>query len=398
MTTLGRREHRRPTATPRHAKGNARDGEAATVHAPHVRAATDHAHRQRLFVAGLLPCLVLGVHNAGHEARLGLAATGGAGVPGWRGAVLAAAGLPSEDLSTPACLAHGFLHLLPLLAVVAATVVACERLFARVRAREPVPGAAATALLFTMCLPPALPAWQAAIGAAFGVVLAKEVFGGTGRQLFHPVATGIVFLVLSFPSDLRPGTVWTAAEGYDPPDALSAVALGGATALRNAGTTWWDAFAGREPGGLGDTSALGCLLGAAWLVARRLGSWRVMAGAALGLATTAAALPGSPGHSYPGVPPTWHLVLGSFAFAVVFLATDPATSACTDPGRWIHGILVGSLTALIRIANPAHPEGAFFGVLLGNALAPLADRAVVRVHALRRRAAGRRRDAAEASP
>lgn len=336
----------------------------------------------------LLPCALLGLFNTGLQTNLALALTGATELPGWRGAVLRTAGVGHDPSSIAACVALGSVHLLPLLVVAYGTAVLCEEVFARVRGRRRVPGAAVTALLFVLCLPPAIPLWQASLGIAAGVVLAKELFGGTGRNVMHPAVVGLVLLQASFPAQARGAAVWTAVEGFRPADGIEAVAAGGMEALHRAGLVWWEAFSGLVPGGLGCTSALGCALGAVVLVRRRAVSWRVVVGAVVGLAAAAWVLPDAPGTSFRAVPWYWHAALGQFAFGAVFLATDPVTSACTNPGRLVHGALVGALVVVIRVANPLQPDGVLHALLLGSVLAPLIDHAVVRANSRRRRRRG----------
>jgi len=357
----------------------------ATGCAPHVRRDVDLARHVRWMLVALIPCVVLGIHNTGYTTHLAMAEHGLTEAAGWRAAVLRGAGFAFDPESVTACALHGLLYFLPLLAVSAGAAVLSERMFARARHRDPLPGVGVTVLLFTLSVPPTLPLWQAALGVAFGVIVGKEVFGGTGRNVFHPALTGLVFLYFAYPASLRSDAVWTAVEGFRAMDGIHAAAAGGIAGLESAGATWWHSFAGRQPGALGDTSTLGCLLGAAYLLQRRVVSWRPMLAMLLGLIVAVGLLPDTEALSFQGVPWYWHATLGSFAFGAVFFATDPISGAATNAGRWLHGGLVGVLVAVIRVAGPVHVEGTHLALLLGSVFAPLIDHAVVWAHVRRRR-------------
>lgn len=321
---------------------------AATGSAPHVRAETNLLSLEVVLVLALLPCAAAGIVSSGHHAV------------GGSGSVLSLA-------------AGGVALLVPRLAAALATAFACALGFARARGRPLVPGTTAAAVVFALLLPPDVPVWQVSVGAAFGFVAGREVFGGPGRTFVHPAVVGLVFLQVAFPAPWRAAV---AGEG-----GLAALAAGGEAALRAAGLSWGDALAGLDRGGLGDASAVACGVGAVFLAARRAISLRVLAGGVLGVATATALLAG-PG--YPGVPWYGHLALGSLAFVLVFVATDSASGAITGPGRWLHGALVGALAVLIRVASPVHVEGALLAALLASVFAPLVDHAVVAVHVRRR--------------
>jgi Na+-transporting NADH:ubiquinone oxidoreductase subunit B len=325
---------------------------------------------QRTLLAALLPCAAAGVVVTGFGALSGDARMASA-TAGWRGELLRAAGVPPDAGSVTSCAAHGVAILLPLLAASAAAAYACAWGFARARGRSLLPGTAAAALVFALLLPADVPVWQAALAAAFGVIVGREVFGGVGRTFVHPAVVGLVFLQVAYPH---------------PPGGLAAVAAGGLGVLHEAGLTWWDTAVGLGPGALGGSSALACLLGAVVLVTRGAGSWRVMAGVLAGSAVGCVLLAGAT--SFTGVPWWWHLTLGSLAFVAVFVATDPSSSAHTHAGRWWHGGIVGFLAIAIRVASPVHAEGAILAALLGSVLVPLVDHAVIRRHVRRRRRRG----------
>ena len=363
--------------------------------------AAPHVHRRGglrsvtgAFLVALLPCVGFGLYGTGLQIELALAEHGGGLTPGWRGSLFERFGLAHDAESLAACTVLGALHMLPLLLVCLATGAFWERLFARLRHRDRLPGLALFATLFTLCLPPTLPLWQAALGFSFGLVMGKEVFGGLGRYVVHPVLVGLAFLYTAWPDAVTAAAVHLPVEGLDLPSDLELAASGGLAAITARGVTWGQSFLGTVPGNLGEASALACLCGAAILLVARAASWRILAGALLGTFFATRFFAWTSGATVPAasLPWHWHLVLGSSAFALVFLATDPVTSATTQAGRWIQGLAVGSLIVLIRVASPAHADGAALALLLGNVFVPVIDHAVVQIHVARRarrlRAAG----------
>jgi len=261
--------------------------------------------------------------------------------------------------------------------------IAWEMLFAVVRGHELSEGFFVTGLLFPLTLPPAIPLWQIAIGVSFGVVIGLEIFGGTGRNFLNPALTARAFLFFAYPAEISGDTVWTAVDGFSGATPLGAAAAGGMEAVD---VTWTQAFLGTMQGSMGETSTLACLIGAAILVATGIGSWRIMLSmlvAAMGLAALFFAI-GSGTNPMFQMGPHWHLVLGGFAFGLVFMATDPVSAAMTEVGQYVYGALIGVLTILVRVVNPAFPEGVMLAILLGNVFAPLIDYFVVRANIKRR--------------
>jgi Na+-transporting NADH:ubiquinone oxidoreductase subunit B len=339
------------------------------------------------FAVALIPCAAFGVVNIGRQALLGADDEGLEELPGWRGALLETLGFGVDPDSLLACAVYGLGWALPIFGVATVTALVWRHVFARARRRPPSEAVPLVALLFALMLPPGLPLWQVALGASFAVVVGLEIFGGTGRNVVNPALAGVAFLYFAYPVSFTGEGAWVALEGSDALAPLAAAAQGGVAALEDLDVGWRQSFLGWEPGALGETSALACLLGAVFLVHVGLASWRVIAGGVLGLAATVllAALFGGPARPLAELPVHWHLSLGGFAFGLCFLATDPVTSPATAAGRWIHGLLVGALTGLIRIFNPTHVEGVMMAVLLANVLAPLVDRGVIGVHLARRR-------------
>lgn len=358
---------------------------AAVPGPPHVHTPLHVARAMTWVLVAASPCVAVAVYNTGLQANLALT-RGDGGTIGWRAPVLGLLGAGQRPDGVWDCVALGLLHLVPLLLAALLGGAAVERGFARLRGRRPDHVALPViALLFTLALPPSLPLWQAAIGCAAGVLLGKEIFGGFGRNFVNPCVMGLAFLLFAWPGAVTGDTVWIALEGAGATTPLSAAASGGLGGIAAAGFAWRDAWLGLVPGALGETSALACTVGVVLLLALGLASWRIVAGGLLGLLVgllvVRALAPDAPMAS---VPWHWHVVLGSFAFGLGFLATDPVTAAVTDPGRWLYGLLIGLLVVLIRAVHPAHREGVVLAILLGNVAAPLLDQLVARVQ-LRRR-------------
>jgi Na+-transporting NADH:ubiquinone oxidoreductase subunit B len=282
---------------------------------------------------------------------------------------------------------HGALYFLPLYLVTMMAGGLWEGLFAMVRRHEISEGFLVTGLLFPLTLPPTLPLWQAALGISFGVVIGKELFGGVGRNILNPALTARAFVFFAYPARMTGDGIWTAVDGFTqatPLGALAAASPGTGPAALD--VTWTQAFLGLMPGSMGETSALACLIGAAVLVFTGIGSWRVMLSMLMGGVACAALLfwVGSDTNAMFSIPVHWHLVTGSFAFGLVFMATDPVSAAQTNAGRWIYGSLIGVVAIVIRSLNPAYPEGVMLAILMGNVFAPLIDWFVIESNIKRR--------------
>jgi len=358
--------------------------------ASHVRDALDMKRMMILVVLALVPCVYMAMYNTGLQAHRAIEA-GAAPLATWQTDAMGALGLAFSSTDVWASIAHGALYFLPVLLVTFAVGGAWETLFAIVRRHDVNEGFLVTGMLFPLILPATIPLWQVALGISFGVVLGKEVFGGTGMNILNPALTARVFLFFAYPAQISGDRVWTAAEtsadGYSGATALAEGALGGTAAVERA-TTWWDAFLGTIPGSMGETSALACLVGALLLVLARIGSWRIMLSMTAGtiLTTLLLNLIASDTNPLLAVPFWWHLVLGGWAFGMVFMATDPVSAAQTERGKWMYGFGCGALSILIRCVNPAYPEGVMLAILFMNVFAPLIDYFVIRAN-VRRRAA-----------
>ena len=308
----------------------------------------------------------------------------------------------------------GAMYFVPVFLIVGAMGGLVEGTFAVMRDHEINEGFLVTWFLFALSLPPSIPLWQVAIGTIFGVVIGKEVFGGTGMNILNPALTARAFLFFAYPAQISGDAVWTAAVA-DPAagidawsgatylgraalDGMAALDAGACQAALDAGQSLSSscphpdllqhAFLGYIPGSMGETSALLCLVGAAVLILMKIGSWRTMAGVVVGTAAMAGLLNaiGSDTNPMFAVPPHWHMVLGGWAFGTVFMATDPVSSAFTDTGKWIYGALIGVLVVLVRVVNPAYPEGMMLAILFMNMFAPLIDHYVVKASINRRKA------------
>ncbi|MDJ0862145.1 MAG: NADH:ubiquinone reductase (Na(+)-transporting) subunit B [Gammaproteobacteria bacterium] len=356
-----------------------------TRNAPHVRDALDLKRVMIYVLFASAPAAVIGLYNVGLQANTAIYAMELTEMTGWRPALLAASGIGFSPDSFWACFIHGLLYFLPIYLVTMAVGGIWEVLFAAVRNHEVNEGFLVTSWLFALILPPTIPLWQVALGVSFGTVVGKEIFGGTGKNFLNPALVGRAFLFFAYPSQIS-GNVWVPVDGYSGATPLAMAAEGGVQGMVDGGVTWMQAFIGTVPGSLGETSALACLLGAVFLVYARIASWRIMLGVVLGLffMTALFNLVGSDTNPMFGVPWHWHLVIGSAAFGLVFMATDPVSASMTETGRWIYGALIGVMIVLIRVVNPAYPEGVMLAILFGNVFAPVIDWFVVRANVRRR--------------
>ena len=261
-----------------------------------------------------------------------------------------------------------------------------EVLFASIRRHEVNEGFFVTSILFALILPPSIPLWQVAMGISFGVVIGKEVFGGTGKNFLNPALAGRAFLFFAYPAQLSGDAVWTAVDGYAGATALSLGAEGGMQQVLGAGITWMDAFIGKVHGSVGETSTLAIFIGGAVLLIMRIAAWRIVAGVMIGMIALSSLfnLLGSDTNPLFAMPWYWHLVVGGFAFGMIFMATDPVSASMTNTGKWIFGALIGVMVVLIRVVNPAFPEGMMLAILFANLCAPLIDHFVVQANIKRR--------------
>ena len=272
----------------------------------------------------------------------------------------------------------GLVYFLPIYIVVFAVGAFWEVLFCIVRKHEINEGFFVTSILFALIVPPSIPLWQAALGISFGVVIAKELFGGTGRNFMNPALAGRAFLFFAYPASISGTNCWVPVDGFSGATPLAQWMEGGEAALVNAlgeKITWFDAFLGNIPGSIGEGSTLMILVGAAIILTLGIASWRIMVGILIGafLCSSLFNAIGSDTNNMFSMTFIWHIVLGGFAFGAVFMATDPVSSAFTNNGKWCFGILIGVMVVLIRVVNPAYPEGMMLAILFANCWAPLFD-------------------------
>ncbi|MCA9230929.1 MAG: NADH:ubiquinone reductase (Na(+)-transporting) subunit B [Planctomycetales bacterium] len=359
-----------------------------TKNASHVRDAMDLKRMMSLVVVALGPCFFMAMHNTGYQANLAIAGELGTATEGWRESLLDLLGVGHDPKSFIDNFLLGALYFVPIYFVTVVAGGLWELVFSLVRRHEINEGFLVTSALFPLTLPPTIPLWQVAIGISFGVVIGKEIFGGTGRNFLNPALTARAFLYFAYPGEISGMAVWTAADGFSGATPLGALATAqaGETVTLLTEYSWWDCFIGYVQGSMGETSTLACLFGAAVLVATGVGSWRIMAGIVLGALVTSLALKIGGSSALSALPPWWHFVIGGFAFGTVFMATDPVSAAMTETGRWWYGVLIGVMTVLIRVINPAFPEGIMLAILFGNTMAPLIDYYVIQSNIKRRMA------------
>ncbi len=353
----------------------------------HVRDGID-LKRVMIYVwLAAMPAVAFGCYNVGLQANNVMASMGITEVVGWRGDVLTMFGVGVDPSSFYDNFFHGFWYWMPIYAMVFIVGGFWEVLFASVRGHEINEGFFVTSILFSLIVPASLPLWQAALGISFGIVIGKEVFGGTGKNFLNPALTGRAFLYFAYPAQLSGDAVWTAVDGYTGATALSVAASAGVQGLEQAGFTIQQSLSGNIAGSIGETSLIAIGIGAAFLLLTKIASWRIMLGVLLGVIGTSLLfnLVGSDTNPMFSLTPMWHLVIGGLAFGLVYMATDPVSASMTDTGRLWYGILIGVMTVLIRVVNPAFPEGIMLAILFANLFAPLIDWFVVQAN-IRRRA------------
>ena len=354
--------------------------------APHLRDGIDLKRVMIYVFLAALPVAVMGMYNIGLQANTALQEMGLAGIGGWRGEVLEWLGIGYDPDSIGACFWQGFLYFFPAYVVTMIVGGFWEVLFAIVRNHEVNEGFFVTSLLYVLVLPPTIPLWQVGMGISFAVVIGKEVFGGTGKNFLNPALVGRAFLFFAYPVQNSGDAVWTAVDGFSGATPLSLAYEGGVEAVQAAGVTWNDAFFGLIQGTIGAESTIACLIGAFFLLYTRVASWRIMLGCVIGLVAMSLLfnLVGSDTNPMFALPWHWHFVLGGFAFGAIYMATDPVSASMTSVGKLYYGALIGVMCALIRVVNPAYPEGMMLAILFGNVLAPLIDYFVVQANIRRR--------------
>ncbi|MBL4743806.1 MAG: NADH:ubiquinone reductase (Na(+)-transporting) subunit B [Cycloclasticus sp.] len=355
-----------------------------TVGTTHVRDAIDLKRVMTYVFIAALPCVIMAMWNTGHLANMAMADVGMTSLDTWRGMVTNLVGYDADSIL--ACMVHGAMYYVPIYLVTLMVGGIWEILFAIVRGHEVNEGFFVTSILFSLILPATTPLWQVALGISFGVVIGKEVFGGTGKNFLNPALTGRCFLFFAYPAQMSGDAIWTAVDGFSGATALGLAAEGGIDAVMASGITWMDAFIGTIQGSIGETSTVACLIGACFLLYTRIASFRIMLGILAGMILTSMMFNsiGSDTNPMFAVPWYWHAVLGGFAFGAIYMATDPVSAAMTNTGRWVYGLLIGLMVVLIRVVNPAFPEGMMLAILFANMFAPLIDYFVVQSNIKRR--------------
>ena len=351
-----------------------------TAGPPHIRDAVDMKRTMMMVVIALIPCTLFGIFNAGYMYNT---INQVAGATFWTHII------------------QGCWLVMPIILTSYVVGGIWEVLFAIVRKHEINEGFLVTGLLFPLTLPPTIPLWQVAVGISFGIVVGKEIFGGTGFNILNPALTARCFLYFAYPAQITGDTVWAKVadpanviQGYTgaTPLVVSRTAEAGTRAvdvLQNAGYTLKSMALGLEPGSIGETSAIAILIGAVILVLTGVGAWRIIAGGLLGAAATELLIQALPAalriaHPVLDLPVLYELAMGGILFGIVFMATDPVSAAATNAGKWIYGFLIGFLNIVIRMFNPAYAEATMLSILFMNVMAPVIDHMVLQVHIKRR--------------
>lgn len=346
----------------------------------HIKAADDLKRTMNIVIMAMVPCLIFGMFNAGYQHHLALGEI-----------TEKASGFFGASFWTMDNFVVGLWKILPLVIVSYGVGLLIEFIFAIIKKHEVEEGYLVTGMLVPLIVPVDIPLWMLAVAVAFGVVIGKEVFGGTGMNILNPALTIRAFLFFAYPTWMSGDKVWVhgAVERAGTPDAISGETILGGLA-QNKGTLgydWLDMFYGVIPGSVGETSTLLILLGALFLIFTKIGSWRIMLSSAVGaivmglifnLVADAGIITESSKFYGLMTTPYWHhLLIGGFAFGTVFMATDPVTASQTNKGKWIYGFFVGFISIMIRVFNPAYPEGVMLAILLMNVFAPTIDHYVV---------------------
>jgi Na+-transporting NADH:ubiquinone oxidoreductase subunit B len=337
----------------------------------HIRDAIDMKRTMFTVVIALIPALLYGMWNVGHWHYLAVG--------------------EAAQKTFWETFGYGCLKVLPIVIVSYVTGLTIEIIFAQIRHHEVPEGFFVTGMLIPLILPPDIPLWMVVVATTFAVIIGVEVFGGSGMNLLNPALTARAFLFFAYPSEMSGDKVWVSGlkaghgiiDGFTSATPLTNLTQGHSNLLPPVR----DMFFGFMPGSIGETSKIAILLGAAILIYTGIGSWKIMFSGVVGalamgylmnvlspLAHTQSVI------EYMAIAPYKHLLMGGFAFGIIFMATDPVSAAQTNKGKWIYGFLIGVLVILIRVFNPAYPEGTMLAILLMNVMAPLIDYYVVQTN------------------
>ena len=349
----------------------------------HVRDGLEQKRLMITVVIALVFPLLFGIYNIGYQAVSVLETDSALSLSGWRVDLLSFFGLQPVKTEWLSLFSYGLMYFLPIFLVVIAAGGICEVLFALVRRHEVSEAFLVTSFLIALTMPPNVPLWQLAVSTIFGVVIGKEIFGGVGFNLLNPALTARAFLFFAYPASMSGDKVWVAVDGATMATPLGVATQAGVTGsggLVEMGYTIRDSFIGLIPGSIGEVSTFACLMGAGILIVTGIGSWRVMVSVLVGMVATVLlfnVLQPITDNPMFELTPLWHFAIGGYAFGLVYMATDPVSSAMTFRAQFAYGILIGVLVSLIRVVNPAYPEGMMLAILFMNVFAPLLDHVVV---------------------
>ncbi|MCP3429210.1 NADH:ubiquinone reductase (Na(+)-transporting) subunit B [Opacimonas viscosa] len=352
----------------------------------HVRDSIDLKRIMIMVWMATFPAMFYGMYNIGVQANDAILLGGGTLPDMWQAALFTALGgqIGVADASVMTLFFYGACFWLPIYAVTFAVGGFWEVLFASVRKHEVNEGFFVTSVLFALTLPATVPLWQVALGITFGVVIAKEIFGGTGRNFLNPALSGRAFLYFAYPAQMSGDQIWVAADGYSGATWLSQSAFGQLDYSNM--DKWFQAFIGAIPGSAGEVSTLAILIGGLFIMYLRIASWRIVLGGILGVVflSTLLNMIGSDANAMFAMPWYWHMVIGGMAFGLFFMATDPVSASFTNQGKWAYGFFIGFMTVVVRVLNPAFPEGIMLAILFANLWAPLFDYFVAQSNIKRR--------------
>ncbi|MBT1451096.1 NADH:ubiquinone reductase (Na(+)-transporting) subunit B [Glaciecola sp. XM2] len=350
----------------------------------HVKDGIDLKRIMIMVWMATFPAMFYGMYNVGAQAHSAIMSGAGALPDIWQAALFTAlGGSMGADATWISMMLYGACFFLPIYATTFIVGGFWEVLFASVRKHEVNEGFFVTSVLFALTLPATIPLWQVALGITFGVVIAKEIFGGTGRNFLNPALSGRAFLYFAYPAQISGDQVWVAADGYSGATWLSQSAAG---ALEYTNENFIQAFLGNIPGSVGEVSTLMIMIGGLFIIYLGIASWRIVSGVALGVAFFGLLLNliGSDTNAMFNMPFYFHYVIGGMAFGMFFMATDPVSASFTNQGKWLYGFFIGFMTVLIRVLNPAFPEGIMLAILFANLWAPLFDYFVAQSNIKRR--------------
>ena len=360
-----------------------------TAGASHVRDALEVKRvMTTVWLCAFFP-MFAGMYFVGFNALEAMGSVGVESIGGWRGWIFELLAV-YDSTSWWNCLIYGAVYFVPIYMMTFVVGGFWEVVFAMKRGHEINEGFFVTSILFALTLPATIPLWQVALGISFGIVIGKEVFGGTGKNFLNPALTGRAFLYFAYPAQMSGDAIWTAVDGFSGATALGIVAADGMAGLMSSGLTWTNAFIGNMQGSVGETSTLAIMIGMVVLLFTKVASWRIVLGVFLGMVAMSSLLNWIGSDTNPAfqLPFYWHFVLGGFAFGMVYMATDPVSASMTNRGKWAYGAFIGVLVVIIRVINPAFPEGMMLAILFANLSAPLIDWFVVRANVKRRIARG----------